>query len=207
VCGCVSERAPNGASTAAQVPAAPIFDFAGFCEQSSLLVPVPEAEELVGRWRAGHDPLARGGVPAHVTLVFPWIPPEQIKPDHLDELDRVLAGELAFGYRLEGARWFGDRVLWLAPRPDEPFRHLTKVLASHFGTPPWLGEFADVVPHVTVGHAGVCRDEALADVERELASMLPVVCRATEVDVMCWDGFRWTVSHRVMLGGGTGAAG
>ncbi len=168
-------------------------------EQSALLVPVPEVEDVVGPWRMAHDPLARSGVPAHVTLVVPWVPPEQVKQDHLDELDALLADEPAFDYQLDRVCWFGQRVLWLAPTPAEPFVHLTDVLAGHFETPPWQGEFAEVVPHVTVGHARPGEEGVLAEVEQQLASRLPVACRASEVDVMCGDGRRWSVRHRARL--------
>ena len=76
---------------------------------------------------------------------------------------------------------------------------MTALLASHFDTPPWHGEFAEIVPHVTVGHAGVYEGGTLAEAERDLASKLPLACRAEEVDVMCGDGFHWSVVHRVAL--------
>ena len=91
------------------------------CAQSALLVPVPEAERLVGAWRAVHDPSARTGVPAHVTLVVPWIPPEQIKQEHLEELEDLVGGEEPFDYSLDRVCWFGERVLWLSPTPSGPF--------------------------------------------------------------------------------------
>jgi 2'-5' RNA ligase len=169
------------------------------CDQSALLVPVPEAEAVVGLWRMVHDPLAAAGVPAHVTLIVPWVPPEQIKREHLEELEALLAGERAFDYKLDRACWFGRRVLWLSPQPASPFVHLTELLAGHFDTPPWQGEFAEVVPHVTVGHAKPGEEGSLVEVERQLTSKLPVTCRAKEVDVVCGDGYRWSVRHRVTL--------
>jgi 2'-5' RNA ligase len=171
----------------------------GSCEQSAVLVPVPEVEQLLSAWRSALDPLAKAGVPAHVTLVVPWLPPEQMKLEHLEELDDLLAGQRVFDYTLERLCWFGERVLWLAPTPAEPFKQMTAMLADHFDTPPWQGEFAEVVPHLTVGHAGVCEDLSLADAEADLASRLPIACRAAEVLVMCGDGFRWSVVHRVAL--------
>ncbi len=172
---------------------------AAHCEQSALLVPVPEAEEVVGHWRLVHDPLARSGVPAHVTLVVPWVPPEQIKQEHLEELEALLAGEPAFDYELDRVCWFGQRVLWLAPTPAAPFIHLTELLAGHFETPPWQGEFAEVVPHVTIGHAIAGEEGSLAEIEAQMTARLPVACRANEVDVMCGDGSQWSVRHRVSL--------
>lgn len=169
------------------------------CAQSALLIPVPEAEPIVGAWRGVHDPSAHTGVPAHITLVVPWVPPEQVKQDHLDELDELLGAYSCFTYELDQVRWFGERVLWLSPTPSEPFKELTAQLAAHFETPPWQGEFAEVVPHLTVGLAGYALGSTLADAAADLASKLPVKCRATEVDVMSGDGVHWTVLHRADL--------
>jgi len=166
------------------------------CAQSALLIPAPEAETLVGSWREVHDPSARRGVPAHVTLVVPWVPPEQIKQEHLDELSELLADQEPFEYTLEKVCWFGERVLWLGPSPAAPFKRLTSLLASHFDTPPWQGEFAEVVPHLTVGLAGHAVGCTLSEAAEDLVPRLPVRCRATEVDVMCGDGISWELVHR-----------
>jgi 2'-5' RNA ligase len=169
--------------------------------QSALLVPVPEAEALVGAWRAAHDPTARAGVPAHITLVVPWVPPEQIKQDHFEELEELLGGQAPFDYSLAAVRWFGRRVLWLAPSPAAPFKHLTTLLAEHFETPPWQGEFPEVVPHLTVGLAGEAGDSSLSEAAKDLASKLPLRCRAGKVDVMVGDGADWTVAYQVLFRG------
>jgi len=170
--------------------------------QSALLVPVPEAEAAVGALRSVHDPKACAGVPAHITLVFPWVPPEQIKPEHLDELDEILGAQASFEYVLESVRWFGERVLWLAPVPGAPFKRLTGVLAGHFGTPPWAGKFAEIVPHLTVGLAGYAQGQTLSEAADDLAGKLPLACRARRVDVMCGDGAHWEVVHSAALRAG-----
>jgi 2'-5' RNA ligase len=167
--------------------------------QSALLIPVPEAEALVRAWRELHDPSARRGVPAHVTLVVPWVAPEQIKQEHLDELSELLADQEPFEYTLEKVCWFGERVLWLGPTPAAPFKRLTAMLAGHFDTPPWQGEFAEVVPHLTVGLAGHAVGCTLSEAAVDLVPKLPLTCRATEVDVMSGDGISWELVHRVAL--------
>ncbi|HMK98185.1 MAG TPA: 2'-5' RNA ligase family protein [Acidimicrobiales bacterium] len=169
------------------------------CSQSAVLVPVPEADALVGEWRALYDPKARTGVPAHITLLFPWIAPHQLKPEHLDELDKILAAQPAFEYSLDRVRWFGQRVLWLAPDPAEPFKRLTVAVATHFDTQPWQGEFAEIVPHLTIGLAGQTPGNALEQAAAEIAMRLPLRCEAREVDVMCAHGTYWQVVHRTEL--------
>ncbi len=165
--------------------------------QSALLIPVPGAESLVGRLRLEHDPVAPEGVPAHITLIVPWLPPAELVGDDFDELVDALAQVKAFDFTLSHVGWFGRKVLWLGPEPAAPFLRLTSLLSERFGTPPWDDEFDEVVPHLTVAHAsdGV----ELADEADALAAQLPVACRAEEVWVMVGDRARWLVRRRVPL--------
>lgn len=165
--------------------------------QSAVLIPVPQADSVVGRWRFEHDPVAAAGVPAHVTLVVPWLPPSEITDADLAELEAELADVHAFDFTLGRVDWFGRRVLWVAPEPAEPFLKLTHRLADRFHTPPWDDEFDEVVPHLTVAHAsdGV----ELVPVAADVATRLPVSCRAEEVWVMIGGGTRWELRHRIKL--------
>ena len=69
-------RSRRAGSDAGRVPAA---DLPGMPE-SAILVPVPEAGPVVGRLRARLDRSASRGVPAHVTVLYPFVPPEQSPP-------------------------------------------------------------------------------------------------------------------------------
>lgn len=46
--------------------------------ESCLLVPVPEAELAVGRLRRRLDQSAAWGVPAHVTILYPFVLPGEM---------------------------------------------------------------------------------------------------------------------------------
>lgn len=119
---------------------------------SALMVAVPEAEPVVARHRDRLDESASWGVPAHVTVLFPFLPPDRIDERVLDTLRLVAASVPAFFLKLDGLGWFGDRVLWLTPNPPDPFRQLTAAVTARFpGVQPYGGEFDEVVPHLTVG--------------------------------------------------------
>jgi 2'-5' RNA ligase len=188
--------------------------------QSSVLIPVPDAEPLVERWRMAHDPSAPAGVPAHITLLVPWIPPERLGDDDLAALEQLFADVAPFDFALTKVGWFGDKVLWLSPAPATPFVDLTRRVAERFGTPPWGGEFSEVVPHLTVGlvdgartvRTAVARATRSPDGSRNLrraadtlSARLPVACRAQEVWVMVGEGPRWEVRHRLALAPGVAA--
>ena len=54
--------------------------------ESAVLLAVPEAEPLVHEWRAVGDPSAAHGVPAHVTLLYPFLPSDQLDDGVIAEL-------------------------------------------------------------------------------------------------------------------------
>jgi 2'-5' RNA ligase len=165
--------------------------------QSAIVIPVPEAEPLVHDIRYEHDPVASQGVPAHITLIVPWLPPDEIVDGDLADLKDALEDVAPFEFALERVSWFGRGVLWLAPEPAEPFIKLTSRLSDRFGTPPYDDEFDEVVPHLTVAHAsdGV----ELVPVADRLAANLPIPCLAREVWVMEGDGLTWSVRLRLTL--------
>src|SRR4051794_1573869 len=120
---------------------------------SALVVTVPEAEPVVAPHRHLFDRAASWGVPAHVTVLFPFLPPAEIDERVLDTLGRAAATVPAFFVALDRLGWFADRVLWLAPPPAEPFQPLTAAVPSRFpGVRPYDGAFDEVVPPLTVGH-------------------------------------------------------
>ncbi|NYF54798.1 2'-5' RNA ligase family protein [Micromonospora purpureochromogenes] len=120
--------------------------------QTALIVPIPEAEEAVGRFRASLDRAASWGVPAHVTVLYPFLPPQQINEQALAVLRESIAGIPRFDVALTHVDWFGDTVVWLAPQPDRPFRELTAAVWQQFPeAPPYAGVHSDVVPHLTIG--------------------------------------------------------
>ena len=150
--------------------------------QSALLLAVPAAEAAVGPHRARFDPSARDGVPAHITVLYPFLPPE-IGPDVLAALSRLFAGIPRFAFTLDRVRWFGESVVWLGPSVESPFRALTELAAAAYpGCPPYGGIYQDVVPHLTIGQGGDLAElRAAAEAVRPL---LPIATEATEVTLM-----------------------
>ena len=92
--------------------------------ESAILVPVPEAEVVVGHLRARLDPSASRGVPAHVTVLYPFVTPEQMTAALIARAAAAVASVSGFDCRFAGTGWFGDDVVWLAPDPSGPFRPL-----------------------------------------------------------------------------------
>ncbi|MGW3603288.1 2'-5' RNA ligase family protein [Micromonospora sp. NPDC005161] len=141
--------------------------------QTALIVPIPEAEEAVGRFRESLDPAASWGVPAHVTVLYPFLPPQQINDQALTALRKTIAGIPRFDVALTHIGWFGDTVVWLAPQPDHPFRNLTAAVWQRFPeTTPYAGAHTEVVPHLTIGQDGP--KPTLSHAAETVSAQLPI---------------------------------
>jgi 2'-5' RNA ligase len=154
--------------------------------RTALVALVPEVDPLVRPHRERHDPTADAGMPAHVTVLYPWLPVDALDANSLADLGAVLRAvgpfEVTFG---EFGRF--PRTLWLAPRPAEPFLELTGAVSGRWPEcPPYGGEFESVVPHLTVGDA--VDPDALADVVADVAPGLPLHTRIDAVTLMTPNG-------------------
>ena len=89
--------------------------------ETALLLPVPAAEPAVSHHRARLDEAARDGVPAHITVLYPFLPPAGISEPLLASLGRLFAGFAAFDFTLDRVGWFSEEVVWLGPRDPAPF--------------------------------------------------------------------------------------
>jgi hypothetical protein len=173
--------------------------------QTALLVPVPEAEPLVGKWRERYALDAHKGIPAHITVMFPFLPPEQIGPEVVSELNLMLGRFEPWDFRLVGTGRFPE-LLYLEPDPADPFRDLMRVIMERFpGLRPYgRFELEEVTPHLTVAdcHApGLCEDDGVLDrIERELAGVVPLDATASQVWLMSGNG-SWKVDARFALHG------
>jgi hypothetical protein len=151
---------------------------------SGIIIPVPEAETAVGHLRRLHDPQASYGVPAHITLLYPFAHPAQIREatGALQELFRLVP---AFEFSLVEVRRF-HATTYLHPEPSSIFVQLTARLVDRWPEfPPYGGAFSTVIPHLTVAdHVAV---DVLDAVDRKVAAHLPIRCRATEAWLMCSD--------------------
>ncbi len=140
---------------------------------SALVVPVPAAAWVVGD---------AAPVPAHVTLLAPFLPRPALTEGLLTELAALFSDVLPFPFDLDEVCAFPSGVVYLAPHPPTPFRQLTAELVRRFPEhPPYGGEFSDVVPHLTVP---LLEGESLADVERRVRDHGPLQGLATEVELL-----------------------
>ena len=90
--------------------------------RTALIVVVPEAERAIGALRLRHDRSAALGVPAHITVLFPFVTSSRIDED---ALAHVFAPFAAFDFALDRVERWDDGIVWLHPEPSQPFEELT----------------------------------------------------------------------------------
>jgi len=135
------------------------------------------------------------GVPAHVTLLYPFLPPTRIDSMDVDRLAGLFAAVPPQRFHLVAVRRFPG-VVYLAPEPAQAIRELTvSIWALYPEVPPYGGTFSEIVPHLTVAQTD---DQAtLEEVESAVAPGLPIAASAGEAWLMVegTEG-RWRVGHR-----------
>ena len=172
-------------------------------DESALVVLVPEAEAVAKPFRERFDPSAAAGVPAHITLLYPFVAPDEIDAATSARLRDCFARFEPIAFSLAAIRRFGGEWLYLVPEPDEPFRQITLSIWHLFSqTPPYGGKWSDIVPHLSLARAS---DEArLAAIEDDLAAAasgkLPIRAFASEVALIESRSGRWRVRTMFALG-------
>ena len=100
--------------------------------QTAVIVPVPDTDSLVDEHRRHLDVAASWGVPAHVSVLYPFVEPAQVDGHLVATLAAVFGSVAAFDCRFSQTQWFGHDVLWLNPEPAQPSRDLTAAGVAAF---------------------------------------------------------------------------
>jgi len=159
--------------------------------ESALITRVPEAEAYISGYRDRYDPPARRNVPAHVTILYPFMAPTLVTAGVLERLRGVANAVPRFDYRISRTQRF-PVALYLVPDPDTSFSALIDGVVREFPDyPPFEGKFDTVVPHITVAHGD---EPLLCEIEVALRIALPgagVAARCAELVLIENTTGRW----------------
>jgi 2'-5' RNA ligase len=137
--------------------------------ETAFIIRVPEAEARVAALRERFDASAKLGVPAHITVLYPFMSPERITDAVLRRVQAVFDPLPSFAFALSEVARF-PTTAYLVPEPGAPFVALTQALARQFPDyPPFRGEHDSIIPHLTVAHGDALEAEIAA---RELIAAL-----------------------------------
>lgn len=154
--------------------------------ESALIVPVPAAEPAVGVLREELATSAPLGVPAHITILYPFMPPEFLDDAVIEELAAMFSQVARFDFALTSVGWFETEVVYLAPRPEAAFKRLTALVVGRWPDwPPYGGQHPDPTPHLTVGDS---EDYAsMVEAAAVIGPLLPVASSVAAIDLIVGD--------------------
>ena len=155
-----------------------------------LLLVMPKAEPLVAKWRAEHDWAARFGIPAHVTVRSPFLPPEQWADPGLRTLQRLLPVPMTLARVVNR-----PGALVVVVEPDDQLRKLTDETTRAWPTlPPHKPDRPTFAYHVTVVRTE--DPEVRRKATKAIAPQLPLDVAGTELWLTARS--RDTLIHRVV---------
>ncbi len=165
--------------------------------ETALIVRIPEAEAHVASLRNRFDASVHLGVPAHITVLAPFMAPERITPRVLVQIQAALSQVPSFAFSLSQVRRFPASV-YLAPEPAKPFVALTQALVCTFPEfPPFRGQHESVVPHLTVANGNAIEAEvpASAELQAVVQSSGPISGFCSSVSLLENSSGRWREMH------------
>ena len=150
-------------------------------ERASAIVVRIRVPPAIERLRRTHDRAAGLGVPAHVTILYPFVPAAELTPAVRDEVASIAAEVRSFTVRFTtAARWPG--LVYLEPAPSSPFTALIDRAAARFPEhPPYAGAIFEVIPHVTVVES---HDAPFDEILVEARAALPFEAEAEGLEVL-----------------------
>lgn len=167
-------------------------------EPASAIVARVLVPPALQRLRMSWDWAASVGVPAHVTILFPFLPAELLGPDVRRVLAAIAAAASPFDVRFDRVGRFPG-VVYVAPEPSAPFVHLTTAFVARYPElPPYGGAFGDVIPHLTVAESEAA---PLDDIAGAALRVLPFRHHVSALEVLVEGGEgRWRTRWRLLLG-------
>src|SRR5271170_5731004 len=123
--------------------------YPGMGNESAIIIPIPEIESAVGALRLKYDPAALLGIPAHITILYPFKPPAAATTE-INRLRSICAAIDGFAFSFTEVRRFPGTV-YLHPDKAEAFAEITKAFVKTWpDCKPYGGIHPDIVPHLTV---------------------------------------------------------
>lgn len=167
---------------------------------TAFVVRVPSIDGVVADLRNRFDSTAVPGVPAHISVLVPFMDPGKVTAGVLAAAQQALCEVPSFEFKLGQVGRF-PATAYLAPEPAAPFIAMTQALVRRFPAfPAYAGEFCDVVPHLTVAHGDSQQAAAAAgELKERMRSTGPIAARCTSVVLLENASGRWRPMHEFAL--------
>jgi len=149
----------------------------------------------IDRLRRARDRAARRSVPAHVTILYPFVPASELTLAVREQIAGIAGEFRAFDVTFATVgRWPG--VVYLEPSPSSPFAALIDRCAAAFPEhPPYAGTIPEVIPHLTVVEGD---DVGVEEIVAAAEAALPFQAKAAALEVLVEaDDGRWRPGWRL----------
>jgi hypothetical protein len=162
--------------------------------RTGVVIPVPGADLLLARAATRSDGV-RPGVPAHVSLLYPFVPVAELHDSALGELGEVFERQTALDVEFDRCRR-RDNFVFLQPSPLQPVMDLVDELRQRWpDVVPYEGRYGhQVEPHLTIT-LGADAAQATA-VEDLVATELPLAATLREAWLVATRDGQWTLHER-----------
>lgn len=173
--------------------------------ESSIDIHIPELEVLIAPWRSPTVEVAALGVPPHVTILWPWRN-APVTSEDITGIADVLKNIEPLTLVFDQLKVFPNGTIYLAMQNAESVQSVTKEIVTAFpDCPPYRGEFADPVPHVTVAKAKNEEEKIrfCTELSEILRPHMPMTIHVKEFVLMEQrENLRWEIRATIPLGGG-----
>jgi hypothetical protein len=121
-------------------------------------------------------------IPFSLTLLYPWLPAEEVTDDDLARLRIYFAGCPRLEFELTRVTEFPGLVAYAVPEPDDQLRAVMRGLwALYPQCPPYGRPGSDPPPHATLTRYANPENATFEEARARVEPLLPVRCHVSEV--------------------------
>jgi 2'-5' RNA ligase len=129
-----------------------------------------------------------------VTLLYPFISPEQIEEKDIDALAKLFAANAFFELVFKNTARFTD-VVYLQPLPDKPVLALIQqLMAAYPDYPPYGGKHLHITPHLTIAQAddGALLEKLDVEISDKGRKIFPIQSLIREATLYIEEDGQWS---------------
>ena len=172
--------------------------------RTAISLVLDEAAPELAAARAELDPAGAARVPLHITVLYPFVPRDQLTPELFEALRAFFGARRPLSFVLDRLELFPGEVVYAAPNPSDELSALIRDVATRFpDTPPYGGGFDEPIPHATLARLDGDDGEAVVEATRtRVEPLLPIPCTLGAISLLEeLTPDRWRELERLPLAG------
>lgn len=165
--------------------------------RTGLVIPVPAADAVLAPVAQRYPDAVRPGVPAHISLLYPFLPQSELDETVTAALHTICAEQTPMVVRFARCCRSGGFVS-LRPEPPAELETLTSAVRQRWPeVVPYEGRYGEVEPHVTAALG--TSEETAAAIEGHVGARLPIPAQLREAWLVVFTG-QWSLRQRFPFG-------